>query len=443
MTAAPKWIAVLVAVAVLAVAGPAMAQEEVDEEEQASKHFADGRKLYNEGKYHEAISALLKAYELRPAPPILLNIARTYEKLKNKKSALKFYKEFLLKARMTDPNRPMVEKVVKTLQAEVGGKTGAVTSDQGTDTPDVAPSAPEPGIKVRKARLPQIIHTPVDGAKLNHSVTLMAELPPNVTADYVVVHYRKGGDRRFRHVTMELQGEAYMAQIPPYHVTSTSIQYFIDAVRTQGSVMKIVARSGAKGMPHIIVVEGASKLRRPKRGSGPEDPTGGTPPSVTDDIKSPYRTWIWVSAGATVAFMGVAIAGTALAADRANAMEKRANDQSCKAGGFDRKLNKYVAGCTDYVSAPTRTFDGDVRDWEKEGKMFADMGVAFWVLTGVAAAATGGLYFMDRRWVKAERRRRAAGLSPSMRPRQDSGVRFTGGPWAGATGAGFVGRVDF
>ena len=59
---------------------PAPETDDADEEEEedaAAKHFANGRRLYGAGKYAEAIEELLKAYKLRPAPPILLNIGLT------------------------------------------------------------------------------------------------------------------------------------------------------------------------------------------------------------------------------------------------------------------------------------------------------------------------------------------------------------------------------
>ena len=433
-TAVPRWIAVLF-IALVGLSSPTLVyaqEEEVDEEEQANKHFANGRKLYTEGKYHEAISELLKAYNLRPAPPILLNIGRTYEKLNDKKKALKFYKEFLLKARMTNAQRPLVEKVVKTLNKEVGGTTGAVTSSSGMDTPDAATTTDtDPGVKT--PRIAQLIHTPVDSAKLNTAITLMAELPPNVEADSLVVRFRKRGERRFRSAFMEPQGEAFVTQIPPHHVTSTSMQYFIEALATKGNALKIVARAGAKGMPHIIVIEGG-RIIGPGPGRGPEDPNAITGPEV--DVKSPYRTWIWVGAGATAAFLAVGLAGSFLAMDRANAMEMRATEQSCPAS---KKIpgGKPTKSCEMMEVPPSRPFDGDVRDWESEGKTFSAMGQVFIALSITAAAATGVMWFMDRKYVKEQRRKKLANSD------NDSGIRVMGAPWASPTGGGIMGRIDF
>ena len=381
-----------------------------DEEEQAAKHFAAGRKLYGEGKYKKAIEELLKAYNLRPAPPILLNIGRTYEKLNDKKNALKFYKEFLLKARMVDPSRPQVEAVVKELEKQAG-KTGAVTSAAGTDTP-TALRTDEGDTTVPQGRL-QMIHTPVDSAKVDQPITVMAELPPRVAADRVLLYFRKTGEVGFRQLPMELQGETYVARIPGTVVTSTSLQYYIEAQKGTGKGA-VVAVAATRSTPHIVVVEGGMA------------PTIG--PVKEDTIRSPYFKWMWVSASATAAFLAVGGLGVGLMVDRKNAMERWVHQQSCKDGTPCADPNNKTA-------VPTQTFDVKARDWESEGQMFSKLGISFLVLGGVALAATGALIYLDRGWVKQERTRRTRGDTTPQ--------RFLAAPWASPDGAGVVGRVDF
>jgi hypothetical protein len=415
-------------------AGPALAQEgaaeggetkTVDEEEQAAKHFANGRKLYGEEKYEEAISELLKAYEMRPAPPILLNIARTYEKLKDKKNALRFYKEYLLKARMMDPNRPMVEKVVKELEAEVGGGTGAVTSAIGTETTEVEQAGGvEPGVEM--ARKPSMIHTPVDSGKYTEPITLMAELPPNVEANFVVVQYRQGGELKFRQMAMEQQGEAYVGKIPAKHVTSTSIQYYIEAINTRKGV---VAVSGTKRNPHIIVIEGGKRIVQ-----GPADGA-----DKIDVGNSPYWVWMWVAGGLTVASFGVGGAMGALAADRSNALSQHATERSCT----KPCRNATVAGQF-HSNPPKYPWDHKLssgsgpEDWESEGKTFDSVFIAMMAVGGAAAVATAVLVFFDRKWHRDAKLRLEANELPRTRS-----VRFLGSPWISPEGAGVMGQITF
>lgn len=405
-------IKLLVLLAVLAAPALSLAQDEgggdtsEDEEEQAAKHFAAGRKLYSEAKYKEAIEELLKAYNLRPAPPILLNIARTYEKLGDKQNALKFYKEFLQKARLVDPNRPQVEAVVKELEKGQKGKTGALTTASGTETPTATTTVDGGTVPVGKQ---QMIHTPVDTAKVRQPITIMAELPPGVVAERVLCHYRRSGEQRFQSIPMEAQGETYVGRIPGNAVVSTSLQYFLEAQKGG----KGVALAGSKTTPHIIVIEGGHAFL----------------PGKEDAIRSPYWKWTWVGVGVTAAMLAGAVAFPVLAADRQNALETRAKDP----------VNNCNAACQAGNGVPKLPFDGNgeqARTWESEGQAFAAAGKAFIVLGATAAAATGALFYLDRRWVKRERAKRAFS-------EERGGPRFLAAPYAGPGGAGVLGRVDF
>ena len=401
-------------------AGEAPAEETMDEEQLAAKHFGDGRKLYEDGKYNEAIQALLKAYELRPAPPILLNIARTYEKLDDKKNALKFYKEFLLKARMVDPNRPMVENVVKELEKEVGGSTGAVTSDSGTETPDAQRTDDDDIAPIR--RKAQLIHTPVDTGKFRKSLTLVAELPPNVDANYLVIHYRKGGELKFRSKMMEEQGEAFIGRIPGKQITSTSLQYYIEAMRKEGDSLKVVATAGTKGTPNIVVVEGGRTL-------------GALRQEAEERKKkpSPYRTWWMVAGGAAGATLGTGLAMSLLAYDRSSAVEKFVKDESC------------FGDCTRDVrdkqkTAPLKAYDyetksGSMRDLDKQGRTFATVGYVMFGVGALAAGVTGYFLYKDLTYKRAD--------EDDLETAASQGPRVLAAPWATAQGAGVMGQVSF
>ncbi len=405
-------IRLLVILAALASASLALAQDEPgagdsgeDEEEQAAKHFAAGRKLYGEGKYKEAIEELLKAYNLRPAPPILLNIGRTYEKLGDKQNALKFYKEFLQKARLVDPSRPQVEAVVKELEKGQKGKTGALTTASGTETPTATTTTDGGTVPTGKQ---QMIHTPVDSAKVKQPITIVAELPPGVVADRVLCHFRRSGEVKFQSIPMEAQGESYVGQIPGTAVISTSLQYYLEAQKGG----KSVALGGSKTTPNIIVIEGGQAF---------------LPGAKEDTIRSPYWKWTWVGVGVTAAMLAGAVAFPVLASDRQSAIETRAKDE---ARNCDAK-------CQEGKGAPKLPFDLQARDWESQGQAFAAAGKAFIVIGALAAGATGALFYLDRRWLKRERARRA------FSEEQRSGPRFLATPYAGPGGAGLLGRVDF
>ena len=392
----------------------AFAQEESDggsEEDKAAEHFAAGRKLYTQGKYKEAIEELLKAYELRPAPPILLNIGRTYEKVGDKPKALEFYKKFLLKARTVDPNRAQVEKLVKQLEQETGSKGPAAGGAADTPAPTGGAGSPagegEAPAPTGKA---QLIHTPVDNAKVRQPVTILAELPSQVKADRLWVYFRKAGETEFRRLQMAAQGDAFVAQIAAQHMTSTSLQYYVEAVRTEAKEV-VAASTGSKFNPHIIVIEGG---RAPIVGqTGPVE------------IRSPYRLWIWVGAAGTVALLGGGIAMAVLAGNRSSAVQTLAED-SCKGG----------CAKDPPVAAPTKPFDERAQGWESEGKAFAATSAVLLSFGIAAAGVTGYLWYRDRKYVREQRANLAAGPRPNV-------VRFLAAPWASPSGAGFVGRIDF
>jgi hypothetical protein len=399
----------------------AQGDEGEDSEEKAAKHFAEGRKLYQEGKYKEAITELLKAFSLRPAPPILLNVARTYEKLGDNKNALLFYKRFLLKARLVDPSRPMVEQVVRKLEGgtqpaapqgkpdpstatAAGSKTepgpGPTTTPPSNGEPPTAATAPAQG----GTRVLQVIHTPVDSAKVRTPVTIIAELPPEVTKAKLWVYFRRGGESRFRHLELGAQGEAFVVRIPARYLTSTSLQYFLEAKNEN----QTVARAGSKHNPQIIVVEGGRAPNQPGR---------------VVELRSPYRTWIWVGAASGTALLGGSLAMALLAKNRASAMEDLAQ------GGSAAKTNCGAVGIC--------SFDQKARAFESEGKKFATAGG---VLLGVGIAAlgaTGVMWYLDHTWLKRKRAELASGTG------KVNVVRFSGAPWANEDGGGFVGRIDF
>ena len=414
-----------------APAAEGVGEEEMDEEEQAAKYFADGSKLYTEGKYTEAITKLLKAYELRPAPPILLNIARTYEKLDNKKDALKFYKEFLLKARMVDPNRPMVEKVVAELDKEVGGRTGAVTSAAGTSTPGAATTSDEePSLKMSSKA--QLIHTPVDSGKYKRPLTLLCETPPDVDASSVIIHYRRSGEIKFRQVGMDLQGEAWVGQIPGKYITTTSIQYYIEAYERKGDMMRVAAVYATKRTPNIVVIEGA-KITRVR--SDAPDGNGGEVGDEVDRPTSPWRKWIFVAAG--VAGAGIVVGGVmgGLAGDRSNAVQTYYETKSCTSNECQKGF------ITGGKNLPSKNWDSKAgsgqtpQDWENEGKSFQTGMIIGLVIGGLGAAAAGAFTYLDLTWEAPVNDEDPVATAP--------GFRFTGSPWATGDGAGLVGRIEF
>ena len=241
----------------------------------------------------------------------------------------------------------------------------------------------------------------------------MAELPPGAVADRVVLFVRSGGETDFHRISMEPQGETYVGRIPAPLVTSTSLQYFIRALRGNGKGA-VVADAGSRATPHIVVIEGG---RAPRLG-----------PVENVDVRSPYRTWVWVSAGASVAFLGGGLGFALLANDRESAIERWSRDQSC------------AGTCQAGGSPPRLTFDTKARAWESEGQTFALLGKLFIGLGVASGLGFGALLYLDRKYVREERRRLLAGGFGSRRTARS---RVMAMPWAGRGGAGLMGQLNF
>jgi len=84
----------------LLVAVPALAQPKKPDasEKDADKHFKAGVALYKEAKYTEALAEFERAYELKPHPLVLYNIATCHRELSSYADAVKYYKKFLAEA---------------------------------------------------------------------------------------------------------------------------------------------------------------------------------------------------------------------------------------------------------------------------------------------------------------------------------------------------------
>lgn len=108
--------------------------------DQAREHAQQGRSLYEEGRYEEALSAYRAAFELAPAPGVLFNLGQCYRHLGDMAQALDHYERYLSEA-PTAPNRPTVEALIeqcRTHLAEEPSDTGPPELESDAHPPDVA-----------------------------------------------------------------------------------------------------------------------------------------------------------------------------------------------------------------------------------------------------------------------------------------------------------------
>lgn len=106
-------LTVLFSLSALSLAVPQAVAQAPEPMTNAEQHSKRGVELYAEGKLPEAVAEMLKAYELAPAPGLLYNIARIYQKMGQRDLAITYLKRFVTQPG-ADPDR--VQKALKHLE---------------------------------------------------------------------------------------------------------------------------------------------------------------------------------------------------------------------------------------------------------------------------------------------------------------------------------------
>jgi len=136
-----------VAVAIV-LASPAQAQTDAQKQE-AKEHYEKGRKLYDVGRYGDAIEEYQKVYLLTDDPNMLFNIGQCYRLSDHPEEAVRFYRSYLRRA-PSAPNRADVETKILALDkiVEEHKRTGASTTPPASTGPTAEPppmgTAPPP-----------------------------------------------------------------------------------------------------------------------------------------------------------------------------------------------------------------------------------------------------------------------------------------------------------
>lgn len=100
--------------AIVAVVSPAYAD---DGTRAAKAHVEKAKKLFNLGKFDDALSEYQKAYDAKPLPKLLFNIAQCYRNLGQVDQAIFTYKSYLQNV-PTAANRTEVEATIDQLEDE-------------------------------------------------------------------------------------------------------------------------------------------------------------------------------------------------------------------------------------------------------------------------------------------------------------------------------------
>jgi hypothetical protein len=115
---------------VSAVSAPASAQER--DLAAAKKRFAEGKSLFDAGKFADAARVFLEAYELSGKPELLYNVAQAYKQAGEAVEAQRYYKRYLDEL----PDAPNAEEVLEhiiQLQQEIAKRFARIQVDSGDE----------------------------------------------------------------------------------------------------------------------------------------------------------------------------------------------------------------------------------------------------------------------------------------------------------------------
>jgi tetratricopeptide (TPR) repeat protein len=123
-----------VVVALATLSTTALAQQPQSDEDAARELYVEGMRLYNLGKYDEAIAKYEEGYRLAPMPGFLYNLAQAHRLKGDCANAYRLYKNFLRLAEDVE-HRDEIEGLMAEMEE--------CRNNGGTETPDPEPD-PDP-----------------------------------------------------------------------------------------------------------------------------------------------------------------------------------------------------------------------------------------------------------------------------------------------------------
>lgn len=107
----------------------------------AQKHFGKAQKLYNVGKFQQALDEYEAAYDAAPLPDFLFNIAQCYRNLEDYDRAIFSFKKYL-KEKPDADDRAQVEKFIDELEEKRDRGEGQKFIKKDDPKPDQPPPPP-------------------------------------------------------------------------------------------------------------------------------------------------------------------------------------------------------------------------------------------------------------------------------------------------------------
>ena len=258
-------------VAALIVVAPAVARADAAADlAEARARFERGAKLYQDGRYRDAIAEFEAAYRLRPHGAIHYNLAQCREKLGEWPQALRSYHDYLRELPKAE-DRDQVRKAMRRIEdrlAAAGVQALLVSSD------------------------PRGAEVAVDGRPRGKTPFVIA-LPPG---SYTVTLALAGHASAARQVDLSLEAYAVVDVVlrPAPAVAPEAVAAAGTAVAPAAAAPPAPAGSPSPGAP------------KPDLSAPAPDPLTADlpPPGKPAPPPKKHRVWTWVATGAAVAAAG-------------------------------------------------------------------------------------------------------------------------------------------
>jgi hypothetical protein len=220
----------------------------------AKEHYKLGLEAFKAGKYDVAIKELKKAYLLKRLPALLINIGATYRKMGDLDLAQHFYQKYLDEAPPEARDRGEVQRVLAEIKREKAGGGDEGKREEVAEAPRKE-EAPPPIKEKLAAPAKEWSHTVIDAAPPDTPIDVRVSTPV-MKGVKVFVYYRAPGENDFRSVLMKRRGAEKVGRIPGEAVTGTSLQYYIEARDSAGTLVK---SSGSQTNPNIVMVDASAR----------------------------------------------------------------------------------------------------------------------------------------------------------------------------------------
>jgi len=234
---------------------PAPSKEQL---EAAKKAFNEGKALYDEQKFAEAVEKFKESYRLSRNPLLLYNIGHTLDQAGQKDKALFYYRKFLADAPQNAAQRKDVQKRVEVIEKENLEADLNGTSTTTTTNPTNATTTPKPEEKKAVVIKPagtysekDFQHQLVESAPPGKPLDITAFVPED-SGFVVTLYYRGSGDAKFIAKQMKWRYKELVGRVPANKVYGSSIQYYIEAKDQAGTA---VAKSGKSTSPNLVNIE--------------------------------------------------------------------------------------------------------------------------------------------------------------------------------------------